>query len=373
MKVFVAGTRGVPDIPGGVERHCEQLYPRIVGEGVAVRLARRSSYVSTALASWKGIDLVDLFSPRKKSLEAIIHTLLAIITARRWGADIVHIHAIGPAIMVPLARLLGMKVVVTNHGPDYDRQKWGGPAKAILRLGEYLGCKYASEVVVISTPIADIVSRRCGRSSNLVYNGVPIPELEPGFSYPESLGLEKGKYFLAVARLVPEKGLGDLLEAYSRLDTGFKLVIAGDADHEDAFSRALKQTAAATPGVIMPGYVTGRDLAELYTHAGPYILPSYHEGLPISLLEALSYGLQTIVSDIPANSEVKLDECHYFPVANIDALAEKLQSAISKKWDPVDRNKAREFVQKKYNWDDIAKQTLAVYNKALWPGASENR
>lgn len=365
MKVFVTGTRGVPDIPGGVERHCEQLYPRLAAKGVSVRLARRSAYVVNTLANWKGIELVDIYSPRQKSVEAIIHTFLAVIRARRWRADLVHVHAIGPGIMVPFARLLGLRVVVTNHGPDYDRQKWSGAAKLVLRLGEYLGCKFAHEVVVISTPIAEIVTRRCGRSSNLIYNGVPLPDVETGSAYPESLGLAKGKYLLAVARLVPEKGLDDLLEAFTGLDCGYKLVIAGDADHEDAYSRQLKSKAATTPGVVMPGYVTGRDLAELYTHAGVFVLPSYHEGLPISLLEALSFGLQTVVSNIPANCEVKLDSSHYFQVGEVDDLAKSLRSAITRNWDAIDRNKARELVQKKYNWDDIANQTLAVYEKAL--------
>jgi len=369
MKVFVTGTRGVPGVAGGVERHCEQLYPLIVERGVQVKLARRSSYVFQPLIVWKGIELVDIYSPKKKSLEAIVHTWLAILSARKWGADIVHVHAVGPAIVAPIARLLGMRVVVTNHGPDYERQKWGRAARLVLRLGEYLGCKFANEVVVISVPIAEIVSERCGRSSHLIYNGVPVPELETGSGFPEGLGLQRGKYLLAVARLVPEKGLHDLLDAFGRLDTDYKLVIAGDADHEDTYSRQLKQKAASAPGVIMPGYVTGRDLAELYTHAGVFVLPSYHEGLPISLLEALSYGVQTLVSDIPANSEVKLDSSHYFKVGNVDSLATKLHDAICRNWDTIDRNGAREFVRKKYNWDDIAIQTVAVYNKALSTGS----
>lgn len=366
MKVFVTGTRGVPDIPGGVERHCEHLYPLLVENGVSVRLARRSSYVTSTLAAWKGLELVDIYSPKKKKFEAIIHTLLAIISAKRWGADIVHIHAIGPAIMVPFARMLGMRVVLTNHGPDYDRQKWGKVAKQMLRLGEYVGCKYANQVVVISTPIAGIVSTRCGRSSNLIYNGVPIPGLEQGTAFPDSLGLEKGKYLLAVARLVPEKGLHDLLDAFEALGArDIKLVIAGDADHEDEYSRNLKTRAAGNPRVIMPGYVTGRNLSELYTHAGVFVLPSYHEGLPIALLEALSYGLNTVVSDIPANLEVNLGASHYFEVGDPDALARRLNIAICDDWSNTDRNNAIEFVQTKYNWNKIADQTLGVYNKVL--------
>ncbi len=174
MKIFVTGTRGIPDIPGGVEKHCEQLYPRIVAKGHEVLLARRPDYAKDTLTEWRGVKLVDCFAPKKKSLEAIVHTVGAIIQARKWGADVIHIHAIGPALVVPFARLLGMRVVFTNHGPDYDRQKWGGLAKFMLKLGEKLGGIFANEVVVISEVIREIIQKRCKRQSHLIYNGVEI-------------------------------------------------------------------------------------------------------------------------------------------------------------------------------------------------------
>ncbi len=365
MKLFVTGTRGIPDIPGGVERHCEQLYPLIAEKGVEIRLSRRTSYVNSKLDKWHGIDLVDLFTPRKKSLEAIIHTALSILEAKTWGADLVHVHAIGPAIMVPLGRLLGLKIVVTNHGPDYDRQKWGKLAKAVLRLGEYLGCKYANEVIVISEPIREIVQKRCNRTSHLIYNGVPIPELKDNSNYLVSLDLTKGGYLLAVARLVPEKGLHDLMDAFEGMDTSCKLVIAGDSDHEDTYSKGLKERAASNPDIVMPGYVTGDDLSQLYTHARLFVLPSYHEGLPISLLEALSFGLPAVVSDIPANSEVKLDSECYFSVGDVEALRNRLLHGLDVEITDAQRENTRCWVEQKYNWDVIAGETVAVYEQAL--------
>jgi len=149
MKVFVTGTRGIPDIPGGVEKHCQELYPLIASGGHEIILATRKSYVKNRIDKWQGVKLSHIFSPHKKSLEAIIHTFLAVIKARFLNADIIHIHAVGPGLIVPLARLLGLKVVVTNHGPDYDRQKWGRSAKVILRLGEWLSGCFAHEVIVI--------------------------------------------------------------------------------------------------------------------------------------------------------------------------------------------------------------------------------
>ena len=365
MKVFVIGTRGIPSIPGGVEKHCEQLYPLLAKQGIDVMLARRSSYVTDRIQQWNGISLVDIFTPRQKSLEAIVHTALAFVEAKRWNADIVHVHAIGPAIMVPLGRLLGMKIIVTNHGPDYDRQKWGRVAKAVLKFGEYLGCKFANEVIVISAPIMDIVKQRCNRSSHLIYNGVPIPELGVSYDYIESMGLQQGSYILSVGRLVPEKGFNDLIDAFESLDMDVKLVIAGDSDHNDTYSRQLKDRAKNNPKIIMPGYVVGEFLSQLFTHAKLFVLPSYHEGLPIALLEALSFGLPAVVSDIPANIEVELPTECYFPAGNVSLLSKTLKKRLEKEITAAEREDVREGVKIKYNWNDIAGQTVAVYNAVI--------
>ena len=177
MRIFVTGTRGIPHIPGGVEKHCQELYPLIAKAGHEVILATRTPYVRERLVEWHGVTLSHIYAPHKKSLEAIVHTFLALLKARRYHPDIVHIHAVGPALLVPVARLLGLKVVFTNHGPDYDREKWGGLAKGVLRLGEKLGGRWANEVIVISNVIRKIIQRRCGREANLIYNGVPLSRL----------------------------------------------------------------------------------------------------------------------------------------------------------------------------------------------------
>lgn len=365
MKIFVTGTRGIPDIPGGVEKHCEELYPRLAALGHEVTLATRTCYLETSRKSWKGVCLVDIFAPRKKSLEAIVHTALAICKARLQNPDVVHIHAIGPALMVPFARLLGLKVVVTNHGPDYDRQKWGRAAKAMLMLGEKLGGIFANEVIVISNVIGEIIRRRCGRGSNLVYNGVPIPEKNTASDYLQTLGVAPGNYLLAVARFVPEKGLHDLLDAFANLPGDVQLVIAGDADHESDYSRALKSKAAQNPRVVLTGYVTGEKLQQVYSHARLFVLPSYHEGLPIALLEAMSYGLPVLVSDIPANKEVDLPAERFFRCGDTADLLSKLQSLLEKPLTTEEQKAIRDQIENKYNWDLIAQQTLAVYAKAI--------
>ena len=365
MKIFVTGTRGIPDIPGGVETHCQHLYPRIAARGHQVLLCRRSSYVEDGRTELHGVQLKDIFSPRKKSIEAIVHTTLAIIEAKRWGADIVHIHAIGPGLMVPLARLLGLRVVVTHHGPDYDRQKWGKTAKFVLRLGERLGCTHAHEVIVISRVIADIV-KRYRETSHLVYNGVDTPPPTQDTDYLDSLGLTSRSYVLAVARFVPEKGLHDLIAAFNATDTDCHLVLAGDADHEDDYSRSLKRLAADSPRVVLTGYVTGAPLHQLFSHARLFVLPSYHEGLPIALLEALSYGVPALVSDIPANLEVNLDQITHFKCGNIDELSSKLNGLLSSPpLTPSASQELRNAVLQKYDWDRIADETILIYNRAL--------
>jgi len=365
VKIFVTGTRGIPDIPGGVESHCQELYPLIVKQGHKVKLSRRIPYVNSKLVSWKGICLVDNFTPKKKNIEAIIHTFIAILEAKKWGADIIHIHAIGPAIMIPSARLLGLSVVFTNHGPDYERDKWGGLAKFVLKAGEKLGGIFANEVIVISEVIRKIIHDRCHRDSHLIYNGVPIPVKSDSTSYIDSLGLVAGEYILAVARFVPEKGFHDLISAYGRSGLSCKLVLVGDSDHEDDYSRDLKKMAGENPNIILTGYITGDDLHQVYSHGRLFVLPSYHEGLPISLLEALSYGLMPLVSDIPANLEVRIDANYYFKCKDTSDLKEKLVQLWNTEFTINQKAELVEFVKNKYNWQKIAEQTVDVYRSAL--------
>lgn len=363
MKIVVTGTRGIPDIMGGVETHCEELFPRIAAHGYDVTIIRRKNYVHDTLTEWNGVKLVDVETPKKKSFEAIIHTFRAINRAKRLGADVVHIHAIGPALLVPYAKLLGMKVVFTHHGPDYDRDKWGTAAKTILKLGEWMGCKYADHVIVISNVIKDLIAAKCDRRENvhLIYNGVPEPEI---CEYPEyfgELGIEKGRYILGMCRFVPEKHLHDLVDAYAelknahRIPKDIRLVLAGDTDFEDDYSRGLKQKAREN-GVVLTGFVRGKMLHSLLTNAMCYSLPSSHEGLPIALLEAMSYQLPVITSAIPANLEVGLPKTCYHEVGDVKALAEKLGNIVLQPLQRID------YDMSKYNWDNIAGQVESIYN-----------
>lgn len=360
MKIIVTGTRGIPNIMGGVETHCEELFPRIAAKGYDITIIRRKSYVKDSLIEYKGVKLIDLETPKKKSFEAIIHTFKAIIKAKSLHADIVHIHAIGPALLTPVARLLGMKVVFTHHGPDYDRDKWGKTAKVMLKLGERMGTTFANEVIVISNVINNILIQKYNRRDcHLIYNGVPKPDFCEFPEYFQELGIEKGKYILGMCRFVPEKNLHHLVEAFSKINTyDYKLVLAGDTDFEDDYSRKLKEL-AKKHGVVLTGFIKGTKLHSLLTHTRCFVLPSSHEGLPIALLEAMSYNLPVIVSDIPANLEIGLNPENYFKVGNVDELAEKLQYNLQ---NPLQRV---EYNMQQYNWDNIAEQVQHIYNSIL--------
>lgn len=363
MKIVVTGTRGIPNIMGGVETHCEELFPRIVKRGFDVTVIRRTNYVKDDLTEWKGVKLVNIDSPKKRSFEAIIHTFRAIKEAKRLGADILHIHAIGPALLAPYAKFRGMKVVFTHHGPDYDRDKWGFAAKTMLKLGERMGCMFADEVIVISDVIRNLIKRKYNRVNHvhLIYNGVSQPEMCDYPEYFKELGIEKGKYILGMCRFVPEKNLHHLIEAYTKIkahnpDTNIKLVLAGDTDFEDDYSRSLKEMARKN-GVVLTGFIKGRKLHSLLTNCRCYCLPSSHEGLPIALLEAMSYGVKVIVSDIPANMEVGLDKSDYFHVGDVDALADKLTTVMERPLGHIEHD------MRKYDWEKIADQVANVYNE----------
>ncbi len=375
-KIVVVGTRGIPNIMGGVETHCEELFPRLAAKGYDIIVFRRSAYVDSdvdaasgvKLHIWKGIRLIDLKSPKAKAFEAIIHTVKAVCVARWIGADVVHVHAVGPALVVPFARLLGLKVVFTHHGPDYDRDKWCAAAKFVLRMGQFFGCLCANRVIVISEVIKQLIADSCGRRKrvHLIYNGVPEPEICHNAEYFRSLGIEEGNYILGMCRFVPEKHLHDLVRAYTIARERFeksnnneiqnfpRLVLAGDSDFDDDYSRNLKKEALEN-GVVLTGFVRGEKLHSLLTNAKCYSLPSSHEGLPISLLEAMSYSLPVIVSAIPANIEIGLDKDCYHNVGDVEVLADKLFDIATK---PLVRVK---YNLEKYNWDNIASQVSEVY------------
>lgn len=354
MKVVVTGTRGIPEIQGGVETHCQELFPLIAAQGVDVTVCRRRCYAKDDLTLYRGVKIKDLYAPRRKSIEAAVSTLLGVFYARRAKADWVHVHAVGPSIVIPVAKLLGLKVIMTHHGFDYERKKWGKFARWAIKTGEKMAARFADKIIVISRPIAERMAEEYGRTdTHLIYNGVPAASPSSATDFIDSLGLTPGKYVFALGRIVPEKNFHQLIEAFDV--EGYKLVIAGEPDHPDEYSQNLKLQGLEA-GVVMPGFVRGEQLNQLMTNAALFCLPSSHEGLPITLLEAMSYGRDVLVSDISANRLEQLTEADFFPVNDVEALRRRLHEKLAS---PC---LTRTYDLSPYNWTAIAAQTLPLYS-----------
>lgn len=367
MRVMMLGLRAFPDVQGGVESHTENLCPILSSLGCDMEVVVRSAFASRDRArEWRGVRFIRVWAPKSKSLEAIIHSLLGVCVAIWRRPDVLHIQAIGPSIVTPIARLFGLNVVVTHHGPDYDREKWGRLAKAVLRFAEAMGMRFASSRIAISQVIGGIIKDKYGLDSELIPNGINCPPISSTDDALKKFGLMRGKYVLSVGRIVPEKRQIDLISAFAAAALpGWKLAIVGASDHPDAYSRSVTSLANSTPSVVATGFQSGRTLAELYAHAGIFVLPSSHEGLPIVLLEALSLGLPVIASAIPANLEVGLNSTNYYPVGNIEELKIRLQHFAQATPSAQDRETQREFIARRYNWHSVASCTYSVYLSVL--------
>jgi len=367
LRVMMLGLRGFPDVQGGVEAHAEHLCPYLKELGCDVEVIVRSSYMPRDRGDeWHGVRYLRLWSPKASGLETIVHSFLGVLVAAWQRPDVLHIQAIGPALMVPLARLLGLHVVVTHHGPDYEREKWGRLARMALHAGEAWGMRFSDGRIVISQTIRKLVRDKYGLNSDLIPNGITLPEVPRSTSVLQKFGLAPGRYVLMVGRLVPEKRHTDLIQAFAhaRLD-GWRLVLVGTSEHPDANAAAVAARAQATDGVVMAGFQCGLALRELYAHAGIFVLPSSHEGLPIALMEALSFGLPVVASDIPAHLEIGFDDTHYFHLGDVSALADRLASFAHRPWPPELREKTRSWLAEREDWRSVAQRTLGCYRRAI--------
>jgi glycosyltransferase involved in cell wall biosynthesis len=361
---MVLGVRGIPNVQGGVETHAEQLYGRLAKLGCDVEVLVRAPFVGREHRVFGKVRLRRIWAPRTQGLEALVHSVLGLAYAAIARPDILHIHAIGPAIVTPFARLLRLRVVVTNHGPDYERAKWGWFARTVLRTGERFGMRYSHARIAISRVIQELIRAKYGRDSDLIPNGAVRAQRPAATDVVARYGLDPGRYFLQVSRIVPEKRQLDLIQAYAAArPAGWKLVLVGGAN-EGEYAREVT-TAAASAGVVLTGFRSGKALAQLYAHAGAFILPSSHEGLPIAILEALSHGLPVLASDIAPNLEIGLDASSYFPLGDVATLAQRLSALAIAPEDEAAREARKRWVAQTFDWDRIARQTLRVYSRVL--------
>lgn len=367
LRIAMLGLRGFPDVQGGVERHVENLSRRLVELGCNVEAMVRSPYVSeNGPKIWHGVRLHALWSPRITGLEALVHSFVGVLRAARTRPDILHIHSIGPGLFAPLARAFGLRVVVTHHVLNYENEKWGPLGRTILRLSERSAMRFAHARIAVSRFLADHVQRNCGAAVSVIPNGIGDLLVPQSDASVRSFGLVPGRFFLTVARIDPQKCQLDLIEAYRKAQpVPWKLAIAGGSDYESDYSRAVAKAARETPGVVMLGHQKAPALAELYTHAGAFVLPSSHEGQPLVVIEALGYGCPVILSDIPAHRELGAATATYFNAGKVEELAERLRAICNSPPDQERVRADRNRILLRHDWRLIARDTLEVYREAL--------
>ena len=309
-----------------------------------------------------GVRIKNVFTIDKKGLAAVSSSFFAAVCAMFGRYDAVHIHAEGPAFFSFLPKLTGKRVIVTVHGLDHQRAKWGRFASWFIMQGERNAVRFADEIIVLSRNVQDYFKKTYDRRTVFIPNGVSKPYKKDSDLIKEKWGLTKDSYVLFLGRIVPEKGLDYLIEAFNAIDTNKKLVIAGGSSDTQEYMDFLKKKAG--DNVLFTGFVQGQTLEELYSNAYVYVLPSDVEGMPLSLLEAMSYGNCCLVSDIKECSEVVEDKAVLFEHSNVGDLKEKLEVLLE---DAVKvkeyKKEASEFICAKYDWNDVTNRTLKLYIK----------
>lgn len=366
MRIAFIGQRGVPATYGGVERHVEEIGARLAARGHDVTVYTRSNYAATPVDRYRGMRVRTLPTVGAKHLDAIVHSTLSTFDAVARGVDIVHYHAVGPGILAVVPRYLSRaKVVLTVHGLDADRAKWGRGATAALEGAQWMSAHVPDTTIVVSKELQRVYRERYGRSTAYIPNGVDAKERRAPAEIADRFGLPGDGYFLFVGRLVPEKAPDLLLRAFARVPGEVRLVVVGGSSFTDDYVATLRRLAEQDPRVLLPGYVYGETLEELYTNAAAFVLPSSVEGLPLTLLEAASYGTPVIVSDIAPNIEVVGADGpghRIVPCGDESALTHTLAEALADR--EADRSGGaalRERVLATYSWDDAARATEDVY------------
>lgn len=386
MKIAMIGHKRMPSREGGVEIVVEELSTRMVELGHDVTVYNRKgshvagyNNINTPIDgdyTYKGVHVKTAFTFKSKALNAVVYSYFATKMAVNTKCDVIHFHAEGPCAMIPMAKRKGKRVIATIHGLDWKRAKWGGLATKFIQYGEEMAVRYADEIIVLSEADKKYFKKKYNRKTTLIPNGVSVPELVEPKSIKMKYALEGSDFMLFVARIVPEKGVHTLLEAYAKSKIEVPLVVAGGSSHSEEYYKTIESFAKKfndkasrsrrKARIIMTGFIQGRELEELYSNAAMYILPSEVEGMPLSLLEAMSYGNICLVSDIPENTSVTGPHGFCFESKNVDSLTKSMRDIIANlkeiRRDPdFSRQTISGYVTYRYNWDDITKKTLMLY------------
>jgi len=371
LKIVMIGLKGLPvrADSGGVERHVEELASRLAARGHDVLAYVRPRFTSTPEAVYRGIRLQRLPSIPTKNLDTFTHTLLSSVAALFQKADIIHYHGVGPATFAWLPRLFKprSKVVATFHSIDRLHPKWGMLARSYLRFGEWAAAKFPHATIAVSRTIQDYCRQRFAAQAEYIPNGAAVGEY-PGSDLLAQWGLGPGSYILTVARLVRQKGIHHLIEAYDGFENEKKLVIVGAAGFGSEYAEYVRRLSEGNSSIVFTGFQTGPALKQLFANAYLYVHPSEAEGLAVSILEAMAAGRCVLVSDIPENIEPIDHSGLTFVSADAADLRAKIRMLLNHPEIVSERGRrARNWVGQEYDWDKITERTEALYRKLISP------
>ena len=363
------GHKRIPSREGGVEIVVEELATRMVQRGHDVTCYNRKgkhvmdkSIEENLLREYKGVHLKSVLTIDKKGLSAMSASFFASIQAAFSNCNVVHFHAEGPCATLWIPKLFGKRCIATIHGLDHQRAKWGKLASTYIMMGEKCAVKYADEIIVLSKGVQEYFKETYGRKTVFIPNGVNKPKIVEPNLIQQKFKLNKDDYILYLGRIVPEKGIHYLIEAYNQIKTEKKLVIAGGSSDTDEYFEKLKEMAKNNKNIIFTGFVQGQILDELYSNAYIYCLPSDLEGMPLSLLEAMSYGNCCLVSDIEECTSVIEDKGISFKKGNVQDLQNKLDNLLKDK-ETVEKlsRESSDYICQKYSWDTVTQKTVELY------------
>lgn len=374
MKIAMLGHKRIPTRSGGVEVVVEELSTRMVERGHSVTVCNRHTG-EEKMKEYKGVKVLEIPTFKRSGLNAMLYSFLATFRCLFGGYDIIHYHAEGQCVAIPLSKIFGKRVVATIHGLDWQRGKWGGFATKYLLFGEKMAAKYADKVIVLSNAMQRYFKDTYNRDTELIPNGVKSVNIEENQIIKEKYGLNKNDYILFLARITTEKGLHYLIEAYKQLNTDKKLVIAGELNPETEYIAEVKELAKDNENIMFVGFKSGKEYAELFSNCYLYVLPSDIEGMPMSLLEAVEYNARVLTSDIPENTEFLYGYGTAFKCGDVEDLKDKLSFILANpdlrekdfKADKTaeDIQKKRDELMRMYNWDTVIDKTLALYEETI--------
>ncbi len=374
MKIAIIGSKGIPAMSGGIERHVEELAPRLAKRGFKVSVYTRPWYTGSRKTSHNGVRLVPLASMKTKHLDAITHTFAATIHAMKENFDVYHYHGVGPALLAWMPRVFrpSAKVIVTFHCLDRRVQKWGPGARAVLKFGEWAATHFAHKTIVVSKTLAHYVREVYNCRAVYIPNGVKVqkPTIKDN-AILENFHLDKGRYVVMVSRLIRSKNADTLVAAWRRLKAastdlrvlGMKLVIVGDGDLTDPYVWKVRAEAAGAKDIVLAGARYGAELHALIANAAFAVHPSASEGLPIAVLEKMAHGKAVLASNIPEHLEIVEGRGFTFRLEDERDLMVQLYWMLTHPRACAEMGReAKKHVSSYFNWEKIAKETSLVYN-----------